>query len=269
VGTSAVGVTLNYNTLGDYNGNNGVANLSDLRVARYDNGDSEWKDEGNAGTTGNTTLGTVTSPPLNEFSPFTLGFATYPLPVELISFDVSAIGNQANIKWETSSEVNNNHFILQRTLDGDNVIDIARIPSKAEGGNSTERLKYSYSELIDYSNVAYYRLVQVDHDGTSKIYPYEALDVYPSQKSLPIKANVYPNPVKESFFTLEFAHEGELDFKFISIDGKQVYSLNAIKLDNHRYRLRFMDQVVKGLYLLNIRDLRSGKHLESKRVLVQ
>ncbi len=268
VGTSSVAITLNYNTLGDYTGSIGVADLSDLRVARYDDGDTEWHDEGNASTTGNTTLGTVTSPPLSAFSPFTLGFVTYPLPVELMEFNLRAIGNQARIEWGTSSEINNNHFILQRTLDGKNIIDISTIPSKAEGGNSTESIQYAYTDLIDYTDVAYYRLIQVDHDGTSKTYPFEALKVSPSLSLQSKEAKVYPNPVEDGVFRLEIAHEGELDFRFISMEGK-IHRLKAIKLGSQSYGLEIMDQVDKGIYLLSIFDRTSGKQLSTQRVLIK
>ena len=265
-GSSAVSVTLGFDN------NSDVVNLTDLVVARWNSITSRWENEGNGGTTGLPALGTVSSMgPLNNFSPFTLGsttLATNPLPVELIEFKASALGNIANINWETASEINNNHFILQKTLDGENIIDLAKISSKAEGGNSTEHIKYVYSELIDFEDVAYYRIVQVDHDGTQTVYPFEALRIQPSIQATDFDVSIYPNPVEEGFINVELQDEFDVDFTFISMDGKE-HAVRAIKTGNGVYRLEFQGKLDRGIYLLNIFDHQSGAHRITEKVIVQ
>lgn len=92
--TNNVNVTLTW----DVN-SGGVTDLDDLLVARWD-GDS-WTSEGNGGTTGNTTTGTiVTSSAVTNFSPFTLASSTSnnPLPIELLSFSATPVGNVVELE---------------------------------------------------------------------------------------------------------------------------------------------------------------------------
>src|SRR5205085_6696191 len=81
LGASNVTVSLGWNA-----SSCGVTTLADLKVCRWDVGTTKWKDMGNAGTTGNTTAGTVTSTLASTiFGAFTLGSntAANPLPIEL------------------------------------------------------------------------------------------------------------------------------------------------------------------------------------------
>jgi len=78
---------------------------------------------------------------------------TVTLPVELIKFSRKSNDYGILLEWATASEVNNDYFEIQRSLDGINfeVIDVVN-----GNGNSFERIDYDY--LDDYSGEAYYRL---------------------------------------------------------------------------------------------------------------
>jgi hypothetical protein len=92
-----------------------------------------------------------------------------PLPVELTLFE-GFFTEQGNvIKWQTASEHNSLHYLLERSTTGEfdenNTIQIVQA-----AGNSTEiidyvRLDKGYSQTINY-----YRLVQVDFDGKFEVY---------------------------------------------------------------------------------------------------
>ena len=91
------------------------------------------------------------------------------LPVELTLFEGLPTEQGNMIKWQTASEHNSLHYLLERSTTGEfdesNTIQIVQA-----AGNSTEiidyvRLDKGYSQTINY-----YRLVQVDIDGQFKIY---------------------------------------------------------------------------------------------------
>ncbi len=86
------------------------------------------------------------------------------MPVELGYFDAEANACNVEINWTTLSELNNAGFSLQKSTDGDNFEEIAWIPGK---GNSTEEVAYQFVDE-DPSATNYYRLTQVDFDGTSE-----------------------------------------------------------------------------------------------------
>jgi hypothetical protein len=67
------------------------------------------------------------------------------LPVELHSLSAQTSGNRLTIKWKTTSERNNSHFIIQTSQNGSEWTEATRITSKAGGGNSSTELDYQVS----------------------------------------------------------------------------------------------------------------------------
>ena len=96
---------------------------------------------------------------------WTLSGNNSPLPVELLSFSGSCEGKNARLKWVTATEINNDHFNVERSLDGVNY----EVLGKVQGhGNSSTTNSYLYSDEYSLSDMAYYRLQQVDFDGSTQ-----------------------------------------------------------------------------------------------------
>jgi hypothetical protein len=93
-----------------------------------------------------------------------LSFDT-PLPVELVSFTGARAGEAVNLKWQTATEINNMGFEIERSQD-------ALFWSKigfVEGNNTTNSPKYySFVDKTRAKEKLYYRLKQIDNDGTSE-----------------------------------------------------------------------------------------------------
>ena len=194
-GTSNVSVTLSWDTRSC-----GVTNTADLRVARW-NG-TQWKDHGNGATTGSTSAGTIlTSAAVTSFSPFTLASASLgnPLPIELIKFSARCEGPVVALDWTTASENNNDFFILERSTDAKNWVEI----QKTDGaGNSNFEINYSFHDTRVQKGIMYYRLKQVDFDGNfsySEIESVTGCSANESENAL----TVYPNP-GNGFVSLAF-----------------------------------------------------------------
>lgn len=66
------------------------------------------------------------------------------LPVGLSYFHVARNNNGILISWRTEMESNNSRFIIQKSIDGLVFTDEASITSKADNGNSSVSLNYSY-----------------------------------------------------------------------------------------------------------------------------
>lgn len=162
VGTSNRFVTLTW----DLN-SCGVTDLPDLRVARF-NGAS-WDDRGNGGTTGTTAAGTIISAAAQTaYGPFTLASVTTenPLPVELLSFNAEYKNKNVLLEWITASELNNDYFSVQRSKDGKSFQDIARVKG---AGSSSSLKQYQIIDDNPLPDLSYYRLKQVDFDGSEKL----------------------------------------------------------------------------------------------------
>lgn len=88
-----------------------------------------------------------------------------PLPVELSYFTVAEYGNSsARLSWVTSSEKNNDYFIIYRSTDAENFEYVDVVDGS---GNSSSAVMYEYiDDGINTGGYVYYQLVQVDFDGT-------------------------------------------------------------------------------------------------------
>ena len=86
------------------------------------------------------------------------------LPIKLVSFDVERMGeNSAMLEWKTSSELNNEYFQVEHSTDAQHFIPIADIPGAR---NSYNLLTYQFLHNNLKEGSQFYRLKQVDYDGT-------------------------------------------------------------------------------------------------------
>ena len=87
-----------------------------------------------------------------------------PLPVTLTRFAADLAGRQVKVSWSTATELNNAYFEVERSGDGHGFASVGRV---AANGNSTQLREYSLLDSPTKGKVFYYRLRQVDEDGTA------------------------------------------------------------------------------------------------------
>lgn len=87
------------------------------------------------------------------------------LPVVLVSFDGRSEAGVNTLQWITASEVNSDHFVIERKGEHEQFEEIGVISSV---GNSTDYTKYAFTDKHPLV-LSYYRLVQVDVDGSSEL----------------------------------------------------------------------------------------------------
>ena len=119
-----------------------------------------------------------------------LVLACRPLPVELIIFTASVTARQGvALHWVTASEVNSQHFVIERSADG---TTFSALRTVAAAGTTQIRTTYDQTDEHPLFGTSYYRLRQVDRNGTTAFSPVqlirlgsangEGLAVYPSQE---------------------------------------------------------------------------------------
>jgi hypothetical protein len=115
------------------------------------------------------------------------------LPVTIVDFGAAYSNDKVNVKWTTTFEINNDHFEVERSLDGTNFTSVATVKGQ---GNSAIRHDYQFNDDISKSilnkNDVYYRLKQVDLDGKASYTKVLVVRVYRT-KSLQ-SLSVTPNP---------------------------------------------------------------------------
>jgi hypothetical protein len=160
---------------------------------------------------------TLTWSNLTSFSEFGGGGGGSPLPVELSSFTASCQDNGVFLHWITESEQNSSYFDVEKSNNGS---DWNVISTLEAAGNSTESIDYTHLDLDKSMLEAYYRLNQLDVDGTNKFYG----PIHITCENEGIRAFSFPNPSKEGFQLIlqNPSMLGEAQLTITDLNGKPV-----------------------------------------------
>lgn len=122
-----------------------------------------------------------------------------PLPVKLVEFTAQAApgGRSARLAWATASETNNAYFDVERSFDGATYAPLGRVAGQ---GGKTSATAYTFADQqglgTQPTGLVYYRLRQVDFDGTATYSPVRP--VYLGAAAAAGQASLYPNPAQAS-----------------------------------------------------------------------
>jgi len=146
---------------------------------------------------------------------FTVLRTTAILPVSLLDFNASAVNDNIHLMWSTAMESNNKGFIIERSADGLTFERIDFVNSKAENGNATVQIEYTYIDKNPLPGKNYYRLQQIDKNG---------MHVYSDSRMVNEKKlnsiTIYPNP--SSGYIMIKGLEGTERVKIVDVLGREV-----------------------------------------------
>ena len=240
-----------------YNGNDVVNDAPNLRVAKV-SGASPWVDIGGTGTaspTGNI-LSTTNFTTFSDFSLANNTGGTNPLPIELVEFTAELIAGKVQLKWVTASELNNDFFVVERTLNGESFTTITTVPG---GGTTNQRSVYTAFDFSPAFGKNYYRIKQVDFDGQ---FSYSEL-VFVMVTDLE-SWKVYPNPYHTGKLTLQL---NSLDIEksvlicLYDLQGRIVYKKEIAFLANDAIDITPVD-LASGVYLVSVAVGNNRKHIK-------
>ena len=118
------------------------------------------------------------------------------LPIELLSFTGEAISNKNILNWKTATETNNNHFSIERSIDGISYNNLINVNGS---DNSTVTKSYSYTDASFTNSVNYYRLKQVDNNGAFKYFSIIAIDNITIRPTLIKRINVLGEVIQDDY----------------------------------------------------------------------
>ena len=226
---------------------NTVTNPLRYVVIKRQDSSSPWIFQGE-NTTTPTTSGTGTAnivsvglSGITSFSDFAVGIGSAPitLPVKLAKFSAKPESNSVLLTWETLTELNSDKFIVERSTDGILFLPIGDVKAK---GNAIQQISYSLRDKNPQGGVNYYRLKQVDLDGS-----FEYSDIVPVKFILSATSvKTYPNPVSDWLNVKGFTSK-KATVNWYSVDGKK---LAETVLDNEITKVP--TALNNGLYLLKI-----------------
>lgn len=170
------------------------------------------------------------------------------LPVELVGFFGAAMPQKNVLHWQTASELNNDYFVINRSYDGENFEPIGMVNGI---GNSTSTIDYEFTDENIRTGTVYYRLTQVDIDGTSVQSEIIALNrsqvesgllgVFPNptQDLLNVEVNI-SNEMEEVVIELNDAHGKLIEEKLIQTSGFGIVTFDLEHLKKGIYFIRFV-----------------------------
>jgi hypothetical protein len=260
----------------NYDGDDGVADATNLRIAQGSSGGGgTWIDLGGTGTA--TTTGSITS--ATAFTDLTTNTAFAlannlgggnVLPVELSSFSANTVNGKVVLNWKTATEVNSSQFVIERILKSTQNAKVTASTWTAVGSvnasnNSNTPRTYSFTDTQVKPGTYSYRLKTVDNDGT---YSYSASTeaTVSLPKTFTVEQN-YPNPFNPStMIAFSLPQSMKVSLVVFNTIGQEVARLIDETLDAGYYQKSFnAGNFPSGTYLY---QLRAGNSVVTKKMLL-
>lgn len=175
------------------------------------------------------------------------------LPVELTAFRVSLENSSVACEWWTETELNNDYFTIERSLDGIHFEPIAYMKG---AGTSTEPLRYKIYDYDPYFDaVSYYRLSQTDLNGLTRFHDIRSIKA----KSIHELA-IFPNP-SNGTVRITGDYKTLLESKLFDTSGREI-NLEAVSAENNEI---IVSSLPVGVYTLVYFD---NEETISERIIV-
>ncbi len=188
------------------------------------------------------------------------------LPVELISFTANVYGNNVILNWQTTTEVNNYGFEIQRSTEKATWNKIGFVEGN---GTSNSPKEYSFTDVVSQSGKYSYRLKQIDIDGSYKYSNVVEVNVGSPEK-FELGQN-YPNPFNPTT-TIEYsipnvgASVQNVQLKIYDVLGRKVATLVNQKQSPGNYKVKFdASKLNSGVYFYT---LRTGDFVSTKKMII-
>jgi hypothetical protein len=172
---------------------------------------------------------------------------TCSLPIGLVNFTATREDKgKGLLNWNTASEQNSGEFIIQRSTDGRSWTNIGSV--KAAGNSNTDR-QYTYADDAPANGVNYYRLQEVDLNGSYQYSPIKEITITIENTANTIK--IYPNPATTGIVEVAFPSVAtQQKIQLINAIGQAVMqqsveaNIGIVNLD--------VSQLSPGMYVVRI-----------------
>ncbi|WP_051568408.1 T9SS type A sorting domain-containing protein [Crocinitomix catalasitica] len=176
---------------------------------------------------------------------FTLGTIDIigtPLPIELVNFNCQPTKDMhVLMDWETKSELNNDYFILEKSLDLMNWEQITQIDGQ---GNTSSATNYSHVDRSPFLGLSYYRIVSVDFEGVKEIEKVQAVNL-----AMDDLIQVYPLPAHSGTINVQLKNEIQSGvMNLVNMRGQVIQSTSF----NSDQNIQLEFNGTAGIYFLEV-----------------
>lgn len=180
-----------------------------------------------------------------------------PLPVEMLSFTAQPERERVKIKWMTASEINNDHFEIERSTNG---LSFKTLQKVQGAGNYNGILSYSFFDEKPVPGNSYYRLKQVDINGAFSISQKVAVNYVAREDQV----TIIPNPVKSEMHVKYYASQNDLIIlRITDMTGTIVLSKPVnVAFEGLNLFSFTVDELKPGIYTANL--MRNDKTITTR-----
>ncbi len=167
------------------------------------------------------------------------------LPLELLDFNVSPLNQSVLAEWQTETEFNNDYFVIERSVSGTEWEVAGTVKS---AGNSNQFVSYSFLDEKPFFGLSYYRLKQVDFDGSHSYSDLRSVVMdYENRLAL------FPNPSNGKIIT-PIRKENLTDLKVCNLHGQDLTHLVEIIGFTETGSILDISRLTEGAYLVYTRE---------------
>ncbi len=255
-----LGLTQEWHYLG--NELNGIPQ-SELATFRRETGRDMWNYVGYSSR--NASTNTITNTGQDSLSEWTFGSSLNPLPVLLDGFTATLLNDKQTVSldWKTASEVNNDHFIIDRSIDGKNFESIGIVKGNASTGDP-----HTYNYIDNNVNLLiscslYYQLRQVDMNGNINNTDAGVKEVTICQMIVPGNTDKawYNQDEDRVYFNIERTSTMGITVILTDNEGKIITSQNISAMNGFTQGILNMTGFAKGIYNVSITDMNGSQTL--------
>ncbi|MEI6507268.1 MAG: T9SS type A sorting domain-containing protein [Bacteroidota bacterium] len=188
------------------------------------------------------------------------------LPITLATFKAVKEDRSSLLVWSTSSEINNSHFIVERSSDAKNFIEIANV--KGAGTTQSEINYMLTDEQPDLNGINYYRLKQVDFNGAYTYSSTEAVD-FSSRSNTEIDKliKVWPNPIKDKRIILTVNNNPtNITVTISDVAGRKLLSNMPVNATGNKFELE-VNNLQNGVYIITV--FQNGDMIDNEKLVIE
>lgn len=188
------------------------------------------------------------------------------VPVEQSVFELITSNDEVTLRWQTESEISNLGFSVEHGIDGVHFSELTFIKGM---GTTSQTQYYEYTHKFPRSGINYYRLKQIDYNGS-----YRYSDVLKTEVKTPDAFRLmqnYPNPFNSST-TIEYVIKkpGMVSLTIVNNTGQVVRNLVSIPQAAGRYQIVWdgrdesRNELASGIYVYR---LKTADFISSRRAI--
>jgi hypothetical protein len=209
-------------------------------------------------------------------APLTTGFSQFvivqnnssSLPVELVAFEAERNNRQeVQLRWTTAMELNNKGFAVERMLEGET--EFTKVAYVEGQGTSSGQHSYYQIDPNSFTGVSYYRLQQIDFDGTVAYSPTRAVEGMANPDGTGM--TVFPNPTQGAlnFQILEPIAPQKVYITLTDAQGRIVREYQTTISHERIVQLpHLLENLSNNLYFLHVQTV-DGKQQWSQKISLQ